>query len=295
MTAVYGGVETGGTWTVCALGTGPDDVRAVDEFPTTSPPETIGRIARFFERGGERPAAIGIGAFGPLDLRRESPGYGSVMPSSPKLGWRGVPLRGLLEQRLELPIAIDTDVGAAALAEDRWGAGRDVESLAYLTIGTGIGGGLIVGGEPWHGLIHPEVGHIPIPHERERDGFAGACPVHGDCWEGLASGPAIAARWGVEPSELEDGHPAWELEASYLALGCLAILSIASPHLMILGGGVMARSGLLQRVRDELTAANHGYLEHPALTAGFGRYLVAPALGDRAGVLGAIALARSFG
>ena len=295
MSAVYGGVETGGTWTVCALGTGPGQIRAVDEFPTTTPPDTIDQIAQFFERAGERPAAIGIGAFGPLDLRRDEPSYGTVMASSPKEAWRGVPLRALLEQRLELPIAIDTDVGAAALAEHRWGAGRDVDSLAYLTVGTGIGGGLIVGGEPWHGLIHPEVGHIPIRHEREHDPFAGACPLHGDCWEGLASGPAIAARWGLDPRELPDAHPAWELEARYLALGCLAILSIVSPRLMVLGGGVMARLGLLEIVRRELVGANQGYLEHPALSSGFGDYLVAPALGDRAGVLGAIALARTFG
>jgi fructokinase len=211
------------------------------------------------------------------------------------LGWRDVPLRRLLEERLGTPVAVDTDVGAAALAEHRWGAGRGADSVVYLTVGTGIGGGLIVGGAPWHGLIHPEIGHIPIRHERDRDPFAGACPVHGNCWEGLAAGPAIAARWGVEARELPDGHEAWRLEAHYLALGCLAILSVASPHLMIIGGGVMARAGLLERVRLELTAANHGYLDHPALSAGFSDYLLAPALGDRAGVLGAIALARTFG
>jgi fructokinase len=291
---LYGGVETGGTWTVCALGTGPNNLLALASFATTTPDETVDRIGRFFDDADEAPVAIGVGAFGPLDLHPGSRGYGSVL-ITPKQGWSHTPLRAALEQRLGVPVAIETDVGAAAFGEHRWGAGRDADSLAYVTVGTGIGAGLIIHGEPWHGLIHPEVGHIPMRHDRDDDQFAGVCPLHGDCWEGLASGPAIAARWGADPEELADLHPAWELEAHYLALGCLTIVSIASPHLIILGGGVMARPRLLELTRRKLVTANCDYLEHPLLHDGIGEYLVGPALGDRAGVLGAIALAHSCG
>jgi fructokinase len=290
MSAVFGGVETGGTWTVCALGTGPQDIRAHVELPTTTPSDTVEAIARFFEGCAQRPDAIGIGGFGPLDLDPGSPAYGSVT-STPKPDWQHTPLAPMLSSRLGVPVVIDTDVAAAGLAEHLWGAGRGVRSLAYLTVGTGIGAGLIACERPWHGLIHPEVGHLRIPHDRVRDPFAGCCPWHGDCWEGLAAGPALAGRWGAEPRELPDDHPAWELEASYLALGIHAIVSVASPHMVIAGGGVLGRAGLLARVREALVELNAGYLESDLLASGIDRYLVAPGLGDSAGALGGIALA----
>ena len=187
----------------------------------------------------------------------------------------------------------DTDVTAAALAEHRWGAAMGVDSVCYLTVGTGIGAGLLIDGRPVHGLVHPEVGHLRIPHDRERDPFPGACPVHGDCWEGLAAGGAIGRRWGVDPRELPDDHPAWALEAEYVALGILAIVLVASPQRVVVGGGVMARPGLLDAVRARLVDLNAGYLETPMMGEAIDRYVVAPALGERAGVLGAIALAKS--
>ncbi len=290
MDSLFGGVETGGTWTVCALGTGPADIRAQVELPTTTPAETIDRIAAFFTQARERPAAVGVGSFGPVDLAPGSPTYGSVT-TTPKPGWRQTPLVSELESRLGVPVVFETDTGTAGLAELLWGAARGAASLAYVTVGTGIGGALICGGRPWHGLIHPEVGHVRIPHDRELDPFAGVCPTHGDCWEGLACGPALAARWGVDPRELPDDHPAWALEAKYVALGLLAIVTVASPHLIVIGGGVLERPGLLARIRRELTALNAGYLSHPLLERRIDHYLVAPQLGDRAGVLGAIALA----
>jgi fructokinase len=283
----YGGVETGGSWCVCALGTGPDQIDAIEKFPTAEPPKTVARIADFFERHG-RPRAIGIGAFGPIDLDSGSSTWGTV-GATPKPGWSGWPLATSLRDAVEVPVALDTDVSAAALAEQRWGAGRGCDSLCYLTIGTGIGAGLILGGAPVHGLMHPEVGHIRVPHDRHRDPFEGACPFHGDCWEGLAAGPAIAARWGTPGEGLADDHPAWELEAEYVAYGILAITLIASPQRVIVGGGVIGQAGLLQRVRARLLELLAGYPPGPRIAAD-PDYLVAPTLGDEAGVLGAIAL-----
>ncbi|HET9718913.1 MAG TPA: ROK family protein, partial [Solirubrobacteraceae bacterium] len=196
--------------------------------------------------------------------------------------------------RLGLPVSLDTDVGVAALAEQRWGAGRGAPSLCYLTVGTGIGAALIHGDRIWRGLIHPEVGHMRVPHDRARDPFDGSCPAHGDCWEGLAAGGAIARRWGADPRELPAGHPAWELEAGYLALGILAIVCVASPHRIVAGGGVFEQLGMREAVRARLGGLVAGYLDTPLLGARIDEYLLAPGLGDDAGVLGAIALARDL-
>jgi fructokinase len=182
-------------------------------------------------------------------------------------------------------------VNGAALAEHRWGSGRGVGTLVYVTVGTGIGGGALVDGRPVHGLVHPEMGHVRVPHDRTRDPFDGTCPHHGDCWEGLASAPALAARWGREAEALPDDHPAWELEAHYLALGLTSVVLVLSPERIVLGGGVMTRMQLYPAVRRELAALIGGYLRTPALGAGIEAYVVPPALGDRAGVLGALAIA----
>jgi fructokinase len=274
---------------VCALGTGPDDIVAEETFPTGEPAETLDRIVAFFA-DRPRPRAIGIGAFGPLDLNEDSPTWGQVT-TTPKPGWAHTAVASVIRDRLRVPVRFDTDVNAAAVGEHRWGAGQDVASLCYLTVGTGIGAGIIIDGRPLHGLIHPEPGHLRVPHDRRRDPFDGTCPVHGDCWEGLAAGGAIAARWGASPPELSDDHPAWALEADYLALGILSIVSVVSPHRVIVGGGVMEREGLLPAVRQRLRELVAGYLDTPLLGSRVDEYLVPPGLGDRAGVLGAIALA----
>jgi fructokinase len=283
----YGGVETGGTWCVCALGAGPDQIDAIEKFPTAGPRDTVAGIVGFFERHG-RPRAIGVAAFGPIELDPARASWGTL-GATPKPGWSGWPLGPALRDALGVPVVLETDVGAAALGERRWGAGGGCDSLCYLTIGTGIGVGLLLGGAPVHGLMHPEVGHIRVPHDRGRDPFEGACPFHGDCWEGLAAGPAIAARWGVPADRLPDDHPAWELEAEYVALGVLAIVLVASPQRVIAGGGVIGRAGLLARVRARLPELLAGYPPGPRIAADPG-YIVEPALGDEAGVLGAIAL-----
>jgi fructokinase len=290
VTQIYGGVETGGTWCVCALGTGRGELRALEKFPTTSPEETLERIVAFFANR-PTPAAIGIGSFGPVDVDAGSPTWGHVT-TTPKPGWQHTPVATIVRDRLQVPVAFELDVTAAALGERRWGAGAGSPSLCYLTIGTGIGAGLLIDGRPLHGLVHPEVGHLRIPHDRGRDPFDGVCPVHGDCWEGLASGPAIAKRWERPAPELPDGHPAWPLEADYVALGILSIVMVASPHRVIAGGGVMERRQLLSMVGTRLRELVAGYLDTPMLGADVDSYVVAPALGDEAGVLGAIALAQ---
>ncbi|MGI8713813.1 MAG: ROK family protein [Solirubrobacteraceae bacterium] len=289
MSELYGGVETGGTWCVCALGSGPDEIVAHERFATGAPAETLDRIVAFFAAGPPA-AAIGVGSFGPVDVDPDSPTWGHVT-TTPKPGWAHTPVATVLRQRIGVPVAFETDVNAAALGEQRWGAGREAASLCYITVGTGIGAGLLVNDRPVHGLVHPEVGHLRIPHDDRRDPFAGACPFHGDCWEGLAGGPALAARWGHQGRDLPDQHPAWELEAEYLALGTLSIVMVASPHRVILGGGVMERAPLLGLVRARLADLVAGYLDQPLLGAEVDRYVVSPALDGDAGVLGAIALA----
>jgi fructokinase len=289
MNELYGGVETGGTWCVCALGRGPDKLVAEAQFPTADPESTLERIVEFFRRHPGA-SAVGIGSFGPVDLDPRSSTWGYVT-TTPKPGWRHVPVASVVAEQLGLPVTFDTDVTAAAIGEHRWGAGQGVDALCYLTVGTGIGAGLVLDGRPLHGLVHPEVGHLRVPHDRGRDPFEGTCPVHGDCWEGLACGPAIARRWDAAPEQLPEDHAAWTLEADYLALGILSIVLIASPQRVVVGGGVMHHPQLLTNVSSRLRELMGGYFDTPLLGDEIGSYLVAPRLGDRAGVLGAIALA----
>jgi len=290
---LVGGIEAGGTKVVCAVGTGPDDLRAEARVPTTTHAETLARVIAFFaEQAARAPlAALGVASFGPVDLDPRSPTFGFIT-TTPKPGWAGVDLLGPLRRALGLPLAFDTDVNAAALAEHGWGAGRGLETLVYVTVGTGIGGGAVVDGRPLHGLVHPEMGHVRVPHDRARDPFAGVCPAHGNCWEGLATAPAIAARWGAAPETLPDDHPAWPLEAHYLALGLANLVLTLSPERIVLGGGVMARTHLYPLVRAGIGELLAGYLASPALGEGLERYVVPPALGERAGVLGALRLAQ---
>jgi len=274
---VFGGIEAGGSKWKCAVGTGPDELRAVSTIATATPAETIGEAVGFFDREGPVDA-IGIGSFGPVDLAR------GVITTTPKPGWAYTDVSGEIGRRLGVPVAFDTDVNAAALGEHRWGALQGLDVCCYVTVGTGIGGGILVGGTPVHGLQHPEVGHLRIPHDRDEDPFPGVCPFHGDCWEGLASGPAMEARWGRPADEVADDAP-WALEARYLALGVLALMAVVSPQRIVVGGGVLNRRGLLELVQRQLDQLVSGYVAVPEL--------VPPALGARAGVLGALALAES--
>lgn len=291
---LFGGVELGGTKVVCALGADPERLVAEARFPTTTPDETLARVVAFFREQQQRPAAVGVASFGPLDLDPESTSYGSVV-ATPKPGWTDTDLRGALAGALGVPVVVDTDVNGAALAEWRWGVARGLTTFCYITVGTGIGMGGMANAALLHGRGHPEFGHLRVPHEPASDPYPGSCPFHGDCLEGLASGPAIAARWGLPGEALLPDHPAWTLEARYLADAVLGLVYTLAPERVVIGGGVARQPALLPLLRARLHERNGGYLaalNHPAAIAAL---IVPPALGERAGVLGAIALAAGRG
>jgi len=291
MTMLYGGIEAGGTKFLCAVGTGPDDLRAEARIPTTTPDETIGQAIAFFQEHAESLAAIGIGSFGPLDPNPASSTYGHIT-TTPKPGWANTDLAGQIGRALDIPVRLDTDVNVAALGEHRWGAAQGLDTFIYLTVGTGIGGGGMVNGRLMHGLVHPEMGHVRIPHDPRSDPYPGSCPYHDDCLEGLASAPAIEKRWGHPPEALPADHPAWALEARYLALGVVNFICTLSPQRVIIGGGVMKRSGLIALVRQNVQQLLNDYVQAPAIREGIDNYITLPNLGQRAGLLGAIALAQ---
>ena len=275
---------------MCGVGTGPDDLQLAT-VPTTSPQATIDQIIAFFrDQAGRELSAVGVGAFGPVDLHPESPTFGFIT-STPKVGWQQYDLAWTLYRALQVPIGFDTDVNAAAAGEARWGAGRGLPNFLYLTVGTGIGGGALVNGEVIHGLLHPEMGHIRIPHDLGADPFPGSCPYHKDCLEGLASGPAMQARWGKRAQELPADHPAWALEAHYLALGLATWVCTVSPERILLGGGVMQQASLFPMIRQELLRLLNGYIDAKPLLNEIDSYVAPPELGSRAGVLGAMVLA----
>ncbi|HWR67351.1 MAG TPA: ROK family protein [Bellilinea sp.] len=292
---LYGGIEAGGTKFVCAIGTGPEDIQAEVRFPTGEPEETLGRAIDFFRifmiKTRQRLDGIGIGAFGPLDLNPGSVHSGKIT-TTPKAGWGFTDLSQIIENGTATPVKLDTDVNTAALGEGLWGAARDLRDYVYLTIGTGIGGGLVSNGKPHHGLVHPEMGHMRVPHSRTEDPFDGVCTFHGDCLEGLASGPAILARTGKPGDSLPAYHPVWDLEANYIALALANIVCMVSPQRILLGGGVMEQSQLFPMVRLKVLHLLNGYVHAPAIEEAIDEYIVPPQLGQRAGVLGAIALAK---
>jgi fructokinase len=228
-----------------------------------------------------------------VDLREGSPTWGYIT-TTPKPGWERTDVAGRLKRDLGVPVAFDTDVNAAALGEARWGAARGLESFVYLTVGTGIGGGGLLGGRPMHGLVHPEMGHLLLPRDRQADPFPGVCPFHGDCLEGLASGPALLARWGQPAERLPEGHPAWSLEAHYLALAVVNFVCTLSPQRLILGGGVMDQAHLFPLIRREVAALLNGYIRAEEILDGIDSYIVPPGLGSRSGRLGALAMAEQL-
>ena len=283
-----GALEAGGTKMVCSIGSPQGSVLQRASFPTASPEVTVPQIVDFISKFNVD--ALGIGSFGPLDLNPDSPGYGSIT-LSPKLGWQGYPLLRELEDRLGVPAAIDTDVNAAALAEYQMGAGKGLSSLLYVTVGTGIGGGLIIGGEPVHGLVHPELGHMLLAPQEGDPMPDGVCPFHRHCLEGLASGPAIEKRWGLSAKLMTQDHPAWELEAAYLAQMCANAIVTVSPEIIVLGGGVMQQAHLFPRIRERTLELLGGYVASEKITPeGIASYIVPPALGVNSGVTGALLL-----
>lgn len=288
---LLGGIEAGGTKFVCAVGTGPDDFRAETRFPTTTPEETISRAIAFFKEQAqiEPLAALGIASFGPVDPNPASPTFGYIT-TTPKPHWANADLAGTIGRALDVPVGFDTDVNGAALGEHRWGAAQGLDTFIYLTIGTGLGGGGLLGGQLMHGLIHPEMGHVRLPRHPD-DPYPGACPFHGDCLEGMAAGPALQGRWGQRAETLPLDHPAWEIEAHYLAYGLVNFICTLSPQRIILGGGVMDQAHLFPLVRRKTVELLNGYVQSPEILERIDQYIVPPGLGNRAGVLGAIALA----
>lgn len=287
---LYGGIEAGGTKFVCAIGSGPGDIRDEVRFPTTTPDETIGRALEFFRR--QPPvAAVGISAFGPIDPDPRSAHFGYIT-TTPKPGWTFTDLVGPLRRELNVPVGFDTDVNGAALGEHRWGAAQGLDTFVYLTVGTGLGGGGMAGGKLLHGMMHPEMGHMYLPHDRTTDPYPGHCPFHGDCFEGLVCGPALEARWGQSARTLAPDHPAWALEAHYLALGLVNIITVLSPQRIIMGGGIMEQEQLFPMVRSNVQSLLNGYLQTAQIMRQMDGYIVPPGLGNLAGVLGAFALAQ---
>jgi fructokinase len=283
----YGLVEAGGTKFVLGVATGENAVEASTRIETTTPTETIGAMLDWFAVQGALDA-VGVASFGPLELDRASPHWGCI-GTTPKPHWSGADLAGSLQRALGCPVAIDTDVNGAALAEYHWGAGQGQKTMLYFTIGTGVGGGAIVDGRILCGLSHPEMGHFRPARHPDDTGFAGICPFHGDCLEGLASGPAIIARWGQSLSHLAEDHPAHSIIAFYLAQTAVTMQSIFAPGRIIFGGGVMGTAGLLQKVRDAAVTLGNGYFRGNPQDV-----ICLPGLGDRAGLLGALALAQNI-
>ncbi len=286
---MFGAIEAGGSKFVCGIGTGPSDLKTV-QIPTTTPESTVNQAIKFFRNAAMQVSAIGIGSFGPVDLNAASSTFGYIT-STPKAGWQNFDFAGTVMRALGIPVGFDTDVNAAALGEARWGAAVGLTDFLYLTVGTGIGGGAIVNGSVLHGLVHTEMGHIRIPHDWSVDPFKGCCPFHGDCLEGLASGPAMQARWGIPPKQLPQHHQAWRLEARYLALGLASWACTLSPQRIILGGGVMQQPRLFALIRKEFLSLLNGYIQARELLEGIDNYILPPKLGDQAGVLGALVLA----
>ena len=286
----WGGIEAGGTKFVCAIGRGPGEIVDKSIFPTTDPEETLARVVAFFNDRASTPVkAIGLASFGPVCLDRFSDKFGFIT-NTPKPGWADTDIRGAITRSLARPVFMDTDVNGAALAEYKWGAGQGLDSLVYLTVGTGIGGGALVGGRILHGLVHPEMGHMILPAHPD-DPFPGVCRFHGHCLEGMASGKAIEQRWGARGETLPTDHPAWELESHYLALGAANLICILSPRRIIMGGGVMQNKALFPLIRDKTKKLLNGYIESGAISNAGEDLIAPPALGKDAGVLGALALA----
>lgn len=288
---LYGCIEAGGTKFVVGIAAALHDVRDTMRLDTTTPDETIGATIAWLRTAQDRHgalSAIGIASFGPLELDRSASNWGHIT-ATVKPGWSDTDFGARVGRELGLPVGFDTDVNGAALAESRWGAGQGQPVCVYVTVGTGIGGGAIIDGKPLHGLSHPEMGHIRPQRHPDDLNFAGICAFHGDCLEGLASGPAIKERWGSSLSELPADHPAHDIIAWYLAQLVVTLQSVMEPGRVILGGGVTGTPGLIDRVRAKAAELGKDYFRGVA-----GEIVVPPGLGDKAGLLGGLALAKDM-
>lgn len=285
------GIEAGGTKFVVVIGDDQGKIKAREQIPTTTPEETLNSVIDFLRQHEFK--ALGIASFGPIDPNPLSKTYGYIT-STPKISWRNCNLVGILQDAFpNTPMCFDTDVNGAALGEYYFGHGQGYNNFVYLTIGTGIGGGLMINGQLVHGAMHPEMGHILIPQDKSNDPFPGLCPYHGNCFEGLASGPAIKKRWGVDSAlDLTIDHPAWDFESDYIAAAMMNYLLCFSPERIILGGGVMKQKQLLPLIHNKTKKLLNGYLQNKSITH-IEQTIVLAALGQEAGNMGALALAKS--
>lgn len=286
-----GGIEAGGTKMVCGIGDEKGVIHDSKVFPTTDPQQTVDTLSEYFISIREKFPweRIGLASFGPLDLNPHSSTFGYIT-STPKTDWKFCNIKGLLENGLHTEIILDTDVNAAAIAEYRWGASKGKNVAVYITVGTGIGGGVLIDGKPIHGLLHPEMGHIRLHPKGIEGNFKGVCPYHTSCLEGLASGPAILARWGISGQDLPDDHKGWDEEADYLAEGISDIILMLSPQIIILGGGVMDRKFLYPLIWRKVQSLLNNYIQRSEILEQIETYIVPPALNVYAGLLGAVAL-----
>lgn len=289
----FGAIELGGTKTIMLVGDINHNILSEKRIPTESPDTTLQEIIHFFSEFQIREKvhlkAIGIGSFGPLGLDPKSEAFGYIT-TTPKPGWQFINVPGILQEALGVSTYVDTDVNAAALGEFLSINNTTITNLAYLTIGTGIGAGLIINGALIHGAMHPEFGHILIPHNRDIDPYKGICPFHGNCFEGLASGPAIAQRWSANPASLPDNHPAWELEAEYISQAMATLICTISPQRIILGGGVMQQAHLFPRIHVRTKELLNDYIQN-RYVKDLSCLIVPPTLGKRSGIIGALQLA----
>lgn len=283
---LIGGIEAGGTKFVCGIGNEKGEILERISFPTETPEITLTKVVEFFK--DKNITALGIGSFGPINLNPNSKTYGYIT-KTPKTAWQDYDILGYMKKYFNIPIYFDTDVNAAALGESVWGAAKNLKNCMYLTIGTGIGGGILVNGELIHGMLHPEMGHILVKRHPEDD-YSGKCPFHKDCFEGMASGPAIEARWGKKGNQLSKEHKAWDIEAFYIAQALMNYILILSPEKIILGGGVMKQSQLFKKIRENVKDLLQGYIQTSEILENIDEYIVYPKLEDNAGLLGAIAL-----
>ncbi len=280
---LFGAIEAGGTKFVCAVGDETLTIKERISIPTTTPEETMAKVFQFFDQYQLK--SIGIGSFGPIDVNEASDTYGNIT-TTPKVAWQHYPFLTAVKERYRVPVAWTTDVNAAAYGELHAGAGRGHRSCVYITVGTGIGGGVVVDGNIMHGFGHPELGHI-IVRRHEQDTYAGTCPFHGDCLEGLAAGPAIEARFGVKAQELDTAHEAWDIEAYYLAQAVMNYTLVLSPEKIIFGGGVMKQQQLYPLMRTHFEKLMNNYVQTPD----FDNYVVPCELKDDAGITGCLLLA----
>lgn len=281
-----GALEAGGTKMVCAIGNEHGEIEKQSSFPTETPQITLPKLAAFFKEN--QIEALGIGCFGPVDLNRKSPTYGCIT-TTPKLAWQNCAIAGYFRDQLKVPVGFDTDVNGSALGEATWGASRGLENSIYITVGTGIGAGIIVNGKLVHGMLHPEAGHMLLkPHPKET--YEGKCPFHKNCLEGMAAGPAIEARWGKKGAELADRDEVWELEAYYIGQALVNYIMVLSPQKIILGGGVMHQKQLMPLIHQEVKRQLAGYIVTKELED-IEHYIVLPALKDNQGIMGALKLA----